>query len=142
MTALAIRIGSAMLASAVIAMPAAAQSRVTVSGRAEVRAGPVRVSVGVRPTRRRVPQRRYDDYAHRRVRDYRSRAASDCSIGYGHHRGGWSWCVDRGFLRPYFDGEWVAMYDGNVRFRRVARTRSSGRLGERKLIKRLRNILL
>ncbi len=133
MTALAIRIGSAMLASAVIAMPAAAQSRVRVLGRAEVRAGPVRARVVVRPTWRRAPQRRYDDYEHRRVRDYRTRAPSYCRSGYGHARGGWSWCVDRGWVRPYFDGEWFAMYNRDVRFRRAARTRSDGHLGERKL---------
>ena len=133
MTALAIRIGSAMLVSAVIAMPAGAQSRVLVSGRAEVRAGPVRASVVVRPTPRRAPHRRYNDYEHRRVRDYRTRAQSYCRSGYGHPRGGWSWCVDRGWVRPYFDGEWFAMYNRDVRFRRAARTRSDGHLGERKL---------
>ncbi len=133
MTTLAIRIGSALLASAVIAMPAAAQSRVHVSGRAGVRAGPVRAQVVVRPTRRRAPHRHYDDHEHRRVRDYRTRATSYCSSGYGHPRGGWSWCVDRGFVRPYFDGEWVATYHHNVRFRRAARMRSHGYLGERKL---------
>ncbi len=133
MTALAIRIGSAMLVSAVIAMPAGAQSRVLVSGRAEVRAGPVRASVVVRPTPRRAPQRRYNDFEHRRVRDYRTRAPSYCRSGYGHARGGWSWCVDRGWVRPYFDGEWFAMYNRDVRFRRAQRTRSDGYLGERKL---------
>ncbi len=133
MTALAIRIGSAMLASAVIAMPAAAQVNVHVSGRAEVRAGPVRARVVVRPTLRRAPHRRYDDYEHRRVRDYRTRAPSYCRSGYGHSQGGWSWCVDRGWVRPYFDGEWFAMYNHDVRFRRAARTRSDGHLGERKL---------
>ncbi len=133
MTALASRIGKALLASAVIAMPAEAQVRVHVSGRAEVRAGPVRARVVVRPTRRRAPQRRYDDHEHRRGRDYRTRAPSYCRSGYGHPRGGWSWCVDRGWVRPYFDGEWFAMYNRDVRFRRAGRARSDGYLGERKL---------
>ncbi len=133
MTALASRIGKALLASAVIAMPVEAQVRVHVSGRAEVRAGPVRARVVVQPTRRRVPQRRYDDHEHRRVRDYRTRVPSYCRSGYGHPRGGWSWCVDRGWVRPYFDGEWFAMYNRDVRFRRAGRARSDGYLGERKL---------
>ncbi len=134
MTALAIRIGSALLASAVIAMPAAAQVNVHMSGRAGVRAGPVRARVVVRPTWRRAPQRRYNDYEHRRVRDYRTRAASYCRSGYGHPQGGWSWCVDQGFVQPYFEGQWIAMYNRDIRFRRAQRTRSDGQLGERKLI--------
>jgi hypothetical protein len=115
MKASAIRIGSAALVFlALAAVPAAAQSNVRVRGRVSVRVGPVRGDVVVGTPYRRVPVRRTIDYRGRR---YGDRNARYCNDGYGHPQG-WGWCVDAGYLQPYFRlGRWMARYDHRVAFR-------------------------
>lgn len=114
-------IGTAVLMMlAVQAAPAAGQARVRVSGRASVRVGPVRGDVVVGSTYRRVPYRR-SEYG--RGRRYADRDAQYCNDGYGHPRG-WAWCVEAGYLWPYFRmADWVARYDEHFVFgyRRGAR---------------------
>jgi hypothetical protein len=129
----AMGIGTAVLmVLAVQAAPAAAQARVRVSGRASVRVGPVRGDVVVGSTYRRVPYRRIE---YGRGRRYADRDARYCNDGYGHPRG-WDWCVEAGYLRPYFRmTDWVARYDWRFvfQYRRDARWIEGRHLDERDL---------
>lgn len=131
----AIRIGSAVLVVlAVAAAPAEAQSAVRVRGRASVRVGPVRGEVVVGAPYRRVPVRRTIDYRRRR---YGDRDARYCNDRYGHPRG-WGWCVDAGYLQPYYRLErWVARFDDQVAFRHGNRARAGRYLDERDLTRLL-----
>lgn len=129
MRALTIGIGGAALLMLAGAESAAAQRNVRVAARAEVHVGPVRGSVEVRntPTARRVPHRRPATRVYR-SRGYWTRAPRYCRDGYGHPRYGWSRCVDAGWLRPSFAGDWFAVYDDHLQFRQYGRRRDAGYL--------------
>ena len=145
MTALAIRIGSALVLAASVVTPAAAQVAVRARGRVVVRAGPVRADVEVRTRRDRGEYRRGDDgYSTYRRGPYRRsdyvrrtprvrNAYYFCSEGHGHPAYGWAWCVDGGYVRPHYGGRWVAVYDQRMEFRHVRGRRRVGHLDERAL---------
>ena len=147
MTALAIRIGSALVLAASVVTPAAAQVDVYARGRVIVRAGTVQGDAVVRTRRRPAAHRRHDRSTYRgnsrfaaprgRARPRRVRRARSayyfCHEGNGHPRFGWSWCVDDGYVRPYFGwARWTATYD-DVQFREFHRLHHFRRLNEHAL---------
>ncbi len=153
MTALAIRIGSALVLAASVVTPAAAQVDVYARGGVIVRTGTVQGEAVVRTARRPAARRRYDRSTYRgnsrfatprgRARPRprprrvgRARAAYYfCHAGNGHPRFGWSWCVDDGYVRPrpYFGwARWTATYD-DVWFREFDRLHDLRRLNEHAL---------
>ncbi len=129
MRALTIGIGGAALLMLAGAESAAAQRNIRVAARAEVHVGPVRGRVEVRntPATRRVPYRRPAPRVYR-SRAYRARAPRYCRGGYGHPQYGWSHCVDAGWLRPSFGGNWFAVYDNHLQFRQYGRRRDASYL--------------